>query len=152
ASALEIRSQAPSNTEESDWALAASFPRQNGKDSPIVSDASTGSWLLAVGTWFHTSGHVSGSESWLFARYLEIDAGHLARELDGFFVLIFGDARNREVIVLTDIIGSCHCFRRCFPGSVALSGSSLLLASLGDCKLDWTGCQEYLGTGIIYED
>jgi hypothetical protein len=151
-SALEIRSQVPSKILESDWALAASFPRQNGSGCPLVTDISTGSWLLAVGTWFHSAGHASGDETWLLGRYLEIDTRLLARELEGFFVLIFGDGRTREVIVLTDIVGSCHCFRRFFSSAVALSGSSLLLASLGDCRLDWVGCQEFLDTGIIYED
>jgi hypothetical protein len=151
-SAREIRSQVPSETVESNWALAASFPRQNGSGCPLLTDTSTGSWLLGIGTWFHSDGHASGAESWLLRRYLEMDTGLLARELEGFFVLIFGDARTREVIVLTDIVGSCHCFRRSFSGAIALSGSSLLLASLANCKLDWVGCQEFLGTGIIYED
>lgn len=41
-SALEIRSQVPGKTAESDWALAVSFPRQNGSGSPLVTDASIG--------------------------------------------------------------------------------------------------------------
>jgi len=81
-----------------------------------------------------------------------MDTVQLARELEGFFVLVFGDARTCEVTVLTDIIGSCHCFRRSFAGAIALSGSSLLLASMEDYKLDYVGCQEFLGTGIVYED
>jgi hypothetical protein len=104
-SAREIRSQVPSKTAESDWALAASFPRQNGSGSPLVTDTSTGSWLLVVGTWFHSDGHASGAESWLLRRYLEIDTVLLARELEGFFVLIFGEARTREVVVLEKAIG-----------------------------------------------
>jgi hypothetical protein len=150
--AREIRAQTPSKTVESDWALASSFPRQNGSGSPIVTEDATGSWLLVVGTWFHNDGHASGEEPWLLRRCLEVEPALLARELEGFFVLIFGDARTREVVVVTDIIGSCHCFRRSFSDAIALSGSSLLLASLGDCKLDWIGCQEFLATGIIYED
>ena len=150
--AHEIRSQVPSSTAESEWAWAASFPRQNGSGYPLVTDTSTGSWLLAVGTWFHRDGYASGAESWLLRRYLEIDTVRLARELEGFFVLVFGDARTREVRVLTDIVGSCHCFRRSFSNAMVLSGSSLLLASLGDYKLDWVGCQEFLATGILYED
>jgi hypothetical protein len=150
--AREIRSQVPSSTTESEWACAASFLRQNGSGSPLVTDASTGSWLIAVGTWFHSDGHASGAESWLLRRYLEIDTVRLARELEGFFVLVFGDARTREVLVLTDIVGSCHCFRRSFSGATVLSGSSLLLASLGSFELDPVSCQEFLATGILYED
>jgi hypothetical protein len=150
--AREIRSQVPSSTTESEWACAASFARQNGSGSLIVTDPSTGSWLIAVGTWFHSDGHTSGAESWLLRRYLEIDAIRLAQDLEGFFVLVFGDARTHEVVVLTDIVGSCHCFRRSFSSATVLSGSSLLLAALGDCQLDPVGCQEFLATGILYED
>lgn len=150
--AREIRSQIPSKTAEGGWAFAASFPRQNGSGSPLVSDPQTGSWLLSTGTWFHSEGYASGAESALLRRYLETDAARLGRELEGFFVVIVGDARTREVVVLTDIVGSCQCFRRSLREGIVLSGSSLLLASLGDCKLDRVGCQEFLCTGIVYED
>jgi hypothetical protein len=151
-SARRIKSQSPSKVEESNWGCAASFARQNGSGFPVIADRSTGSWVLASGTWFHSSGYASGAESRLLRRYLEVEAVILARELEGFFVLIFGDGRTREVVVVTDIVGSCHCFWRSFPGAIALAGSSMLLASLAEIKLDWVGCQEFLQTGIIYED
>ncbi len=150
--AREIRAQIPSNSVESDWALAAAFPRQNGSGGEIVTDPETGSWLLSSGTWFHEEGYSSGAESRLLRRYLETDAKRLGRELEGFFVLVIGDARTREVIVITDIIGSCHCFERSLPDGTALSGSSLLLAALGNVHLDSAACQEFAYTGIIYED
>jgi hypothetical protein len=150
--AREIRSQIPSDTWESDWGFAASFPRQNGSGAGIVSDPATGSWLLAIGTWFHCDDRASGAESYLLNRYLEVGAFQLGRELEGFFVLLIGDARIREVIAITDIVGSCHCFRRTVHEGIILSGSSLLLASSGDCTVDWVGCQEFLDTGIIYEE
>ncbi len=137
---------------EIDWAHAASFPRQNGSGTPIVTDQTTGSWLVAIGTWFHTEGYGAGEESQALNRYLEVGANRLARELEGFFVFVIGDARTRETIVLTDLIGSCHCFVRLWKNMVALSGSSLLLAGLGDFNLDPVGCQEFLYTGVIYED
>jgi hypothetical protein len=108
--------------------------------------------LLVVGTWFHADNYGAGSESRLLKRYLEVGAVALGRELEGFFVLVIGDARRRTAIVLTDIVGSCHSFVRSWPRICALSGSSLLLASLGDFRLDTIGCQEFLRTGIIYED
>jgi hypothetical protein len=150
--AQDVRSQNSSGTAESDWALAASFARQNGSGSPAVTDRSTGSWIVAVGTWFHADGYASGAESRLLQRFLTSTAETVAREVEGFFVLIFGDARTREVIVVTDIVGSCHCFQRSLSGATVLSGSSLLLASLEGFKLDWIGCQEFLHTGILYED
>ena len=150
-SAFAISSKPPNDLFESDWASAAIFSQRSG-NSNISSDASTGNWLLAIGAWFHSSEHASGSESWLLRRYMEVGASQIARELEGFFILIFGDAVNREVTVLTDIIGSYHCYIRKFHNAVTLSNSSLLLASLENCKPDLVGCQEFLSTGIIYED
>jgi hypothetical protein len=150
--AREIRGQVPSYSVETEWALAASFPRYNGSGGTLISDAGTGSWILSTGTWFHSEGYSSGAESKLLQRYLEVGATRLARELEGFFVLVFGDARTREIVVVTDIIGSGHCFQRRFDAGTVLSGSSLLLAALESCKLDLTACQEFFCTGIIYED
>ena len=150
--AKHIKSQVPSRIIEIEWAHGASFPRQNGSGTPIVTDQTTGSWLLAIGTWFHTEGYGAGAESQALSRYLEVGANRLARELEGFFVFAIGDARTRETIVLTDLVGSCHCFVRSWKNIVALSGSSLILAGLGDFKLDPVGCQEFLYTGVIYEE
>jgi hypothetical protein len=150
--AREVRAQNPSGTAESDWALAASIARQNGSGMPVVTDSTTGSWVVAVGTWFHHDGYASGAEVHLLQQYLSSSAEKMAGGLEGFFVLIFGDSRTREVVVVTDIVGSCHCFQRSLPSAIALSGSSLLLASLEAFQLDWVGCQEFLHTGIIYED
>jgi hypothetical protein len=150
--AREIRSQNPSQIVESDWGFAASFPRQNGTGGVLVTEPATGSWLLAVGAWFHCDGYASGTESWLLRRYFEVGASQLGRELEGFFVVLIGDARLREVVLITDAIGSCHCFRRLLREGTVLSGSSLLLASLRDCQLDSVGFQEFLNTGVVYED
>jgi hypothetical protein len=152
AAAREVRNQIPRSTVENDWAFAASFPRRNGSGGTLVTDPSSGSWLLASGTWFHSEGYSSGSESQLLRHFLETNGRGLGSELDGFFVLIFGDARTREVVVLTDIVGSCHCFQRSFRDGIALSGSSLILASLESCRLDLVACQEFFCTGIIYEN
>jgi len=150
--AREIRSQGPAKTVQTEWSCAATFARHNSTGGTLASDAKTGSWLLAAGTWFHQDGFASGSESKLLQRYLETGASQLGKELDGFFVLVIGDARTHEVIVLTDIVGSCHAFRRSLSQGTVLSGSSLLLASLHDCELDPLGAQEFLSTGIVYED
>jgi len=147
-----IKFQVPSEIIETGWARAASFPRQNGSGVSIVSDLKSGSWLLATGTWLHADDYGSGAESRLLDRYLEVGAERLGRELEGFFVIVVGDARNREVIVLTDVVGSCHCFSRSWENVTALSGSSLLLAALQAVDLDPVACQEFLYTGIIYED
>jgi hypothetical protein len=147
-----VKLQRSGRTWETEWALAATFPRRNGSGGPLVTDPETGSWLLTIGTWFHADGHGSGDEGRLLRRYLEAGPVRLAQELEGFYVVVIGDGRTRETVVLTDVVGSCHCFAREWGHAVALSGSSLLLAGMGECRLDPVGCQEFLSTGIIYED
>lgn len=141
-----------SGTVDTGFVRAASFARWNGFGSPIITDPQTGSWLLALGTWFHTADYGVGAEGALLERYLAVGAMQLGKELDGFFVIVIGDTHRQETIVLTDIVGSCHCYVRAWQHMVALSGSSLLLAGLGDITLDPIGCQEFLATGILYED
>lgn len=150
--ARQLRGQEPSDFIETAWARAAIFARQNGSGAALAQDAATGSWLFAVGTWFHGDGYATGAEERLLARALEVGAERVAGELEGFFVVVFGDGRAREAAVITDLIGSRHCFARTFDEGVALSASSLLLASLGDATLDAVGCEEFLRTGIVYED
>jgi hypothetical protein len=151
--AKEIRSQAPAQTLETEWSYCASFARLNGSGGALVTDPKTGSWLVAVGTWFHQDAYASGAESRLLQRYLQLDnPGQLGRELEGFFALTFGDSRTRQIFLLTDLLGSCGVFWRALPDGIVLSGSSLLLAALRKCKLDAVGAQEFLNTGVIYED
>lgn len=118
----------------------------------MVDDPQTGTWLLTIGTWFHTDGYGSGSEDHLLTRYLNVGPNRVSREVEGFFVIIVGDPRTREVIVITDVMGSCHCFARSSKLATALSGSSLLLAGLNNFTLDPVACQEFLYTGTMFED
>lgn len=150
--ARALKGQSPNSTVMTPWAYAAFFPRKNSSGTPIATDPATGSWLISIGTWFHDGGYGSGAETRLLARYLEIGANALARELDGFFCVVVGDGRTREVFAITDIAGSCHAFLRRLPDGMALSSSSLLLAALGPTRLDPVGCQEFLYSGVIYED
>ena len=150
--AHSIKGQVPSQTVETEWVYAASFPRLNGSGTPIVFDPEKKNWLLAIGTWFHTDGYGAGSEARLLSRYLQVGSDQLAQELEGFFIIVVGDARVREAIAFTDIVGSCHGFLRSWKHMTALSSSSLLLAGLEDFSLDPSGCQEFLYTGILYED
>jgi len=148
----QVKGQRPSKTVTQEWSFAATFPRRNGSGGPLVTDEETGSWLLTAGTWFHTDGYASGDEGLLLQRFLQVGPDRLGRELEGFFVVICGDARTRETVVLTDVVGSCHCFVRTWGDVLALSSSSFVLAAMEECTLDTVGCQEFLGTGIIYED
>jgi hypothetical protein len=146
-----LKSQRPSRVYGDDFAHAASFARLNGTGAPVTVDSS-GAWVVAVGTWFHSQGFASGSEARLLQRFVESGADRVAGELEGFFVILFGDPRSREVVVITDIIGSCHCFVRTWDGMVAISSSSLHLAVLGDSSLDPIGCQEFMATASMSED
>jgi hypothetical protein len=151
-SARKVLKHESSAVLEGPESCVAAFRRLNGSPVTIASDAHTGAWLSSIGTWFHSGGYASGSNARLLERYLQVGPEKLAEELEGFFVLFVGDPRTHETVLITDIVGSCHCFLRPMPQALAISGSSLLLASLAPCELDQIGCQEYLRTGIIYEN
>jgi asparagine synthase (glutamine-hydrolysing) len=150
--ARHVKSQTPSRVLELEWVRVASFPRTNGSGTPIVSDPETGSWLLAIGSWFHFDNFASGAEPQLLKRYIEVGPNRLAQELEGFFLIVIGDGRTKETLALTDLVGSCHGFVRAWSHGVGLSSSSLLLAGLENVNLDYVSCQEFICTGIIYED
>ena len=147
-----LRNEEPTNMVTSDWVSVCSFQRKNGTGSPIVVDAQTGSWLVACGTWFHQDGYGVGQEDRLLERYLRVGGIRLGQELEGFFVIIVGDQEHNELRVITDIIGSCHAFFRRWNNAVALCNSSLMLACLDRVTLDPIGCQEFLESGVVYED
>jgi hypothetical protein len=73
--------------------------------------------------------------------------------MEGFFTVVAGDGASQEITVITDVVGSCHCFVRQLGESVVISSSSMLLASLGpEVTPDPISCQEFLGMGVVYED
>ena len=148
----QAKSRTTSGTVETDWASAATFARRNGSGTPVLSDAATGSWLIGLGTWFHRSGLGRGDEARLLQHYLEAGGEELAGGLEGFFTIVIGDGRSREVLAVTDIVGSCHCYARSLEHGMALSSSSFALAALAPARLDPVGCQEFLRTGSMYED
>ncbi len=142
----------PAQSVALDCCHVATFPRANGTPTPFVHDERRGMWLVAAGTWFHRDGMASGVERELLARYVDAGAEALASELEGFFCILIGDTNTKHVVVITDIIGSFHVFARPVDGLLTLSGSSLLLAALAPARLDRAGCQEFLRTGIVYDD
>lgn len=150
--ARRIKSLEPKHKAQDACSRIASFARLNGSGGDVVKDQPTGCWLTIVGSWFQGDGYGSGDEPWLLARIIEMTVARVAQELEGFFVLVFCDPRSHEVFVVTDLMGSRHCFIRTVGECVALSTSSLLLAALGDVTPDQLGCEEFLRTGAIYED
>jgi hypothetical protein len=147
-----IKEGKPNGLVETDWVKAISYARLNGSGASITEDPESKSWLITTGTWFHSDGFASGDESRLLARIISCGPERTAKELEGFFVLVYGDARTREVIVITDVIASCHCFFRTIGNCCAISTSSLQLARLAECSLDLIACEEYLRTGVVYEN
>ena len=132
------------------WSYVASGRRRNGSGSPVAMDRESGSWLAVAGTVFHQSGN--NHTEYLLQQYLKVGAVRLAHDLDGFFVIIAGNSGAREVVVISDVVGSLHVYYREFAVGIALSTSSLALAELAAVSLDPVGCQEFLGTGVMYED
>jgi asparagine synthase (glutamine-hydrolysing) len=142
----------PSNGEiTTPYADAASFPRRNGAGAPLVQDAA-GNWLCAVGTWFHADGFATGAEANLLKAFTRHGALRCAHALSGFFVIVIGEARSQTTYVITDLIGSRHAFMRKLPEGIALASSSLLLATLADATPDALAIEEFIRTGVIYED
>jgi hypothetical protein len=138
-------------TFSTDFSHIAVFGGLADADVSIAVDPGSGTWLFTTGTWIHDDPSIV-TDSQLLLRYMHHGPDGLAREMQGFFVVVAGDRRNHRVVVITDLIGSCRAYVRNMVDSVALSGSSLLLAALREAVLDPIGCQEFLGCGIVYED
>ena len=132
--------------------LVTVFERQNSTAGHIASDPATGAWILAQGTWFHNDGYGVGQEERLLRALLGSKTELVARQMEGFFLVAFGSPGNAETTLFTDTMGSCHAYLRHFPEVTAIAGSSLVLAALAPTAADPLGCQEFVQTGISYED
>lgn len=149
--AKELQGQQPVSIARGSGFRAAGFARRDGTGGRVAVDPATGCWALAAGTWFHARGFSSGREPHLIARWLEAGIETVARELDGFFVVVLGDPRTGEAFVITDAVGTHFAFLRSDPDSAVIGGSSLVLAGLGAEEPDPVGVQELLRTGSSYE-
>lgn len=143
---------AVNSSDHSAWRRVAVSPRANGSGGRVVQDPRTDSWLAVAGTWFHGGGFASGEEERLLAEYLAGGAERLARDLEGFFLLLIGDGRLRELIVITDLMGSRHGFVRELEQSAIVSTSLLPLVDLAPATPDPRGCREFLLWGSAFED
>lgn len=145
-----LHGASPTAVYESEHACVASFPRENGTGGVITVDPLTQSWLLTLGSPFHDAGLVGAG---LLARARAVGAERFARELDGPFVVLVGDDQAGEVSLTTDIAGLRHVYATedAEHDLVLLSGSSALLAVLGDAEPDALGSQEFLRTAILFE-
>src|SRR5271167_3117109 len=90
----EMNRRGPDSTLSNGWSFTASYPRLNGSGASIVTDAATGSWLAALGTFFHRCGN--NRPEYLLEQYLASGPEGLVNDLDGFFVMIAGNAASRD--------------------------------------------------------
>jgi hypothetical protein len=131
-------------------ARVSTFARQDGTGGGLAighGDA----WLAAIGTWFHEDGLASGQEAELLQLIHERGLERVAGQLDGAFALVCSQA-NGVVSAVTDLVGECRLYaHRTDEGWWLLSGSSLLLGALTGSDLDLVAAQEFLYTGVIYE-
>jgi len=150
--AQKIKNLSPVFRVESSRIKIFSLPNRVDSISQAYYEESTGEWLIAIGTWFHGSGISCGKEAALLKIIKKADIFHVANELEGSYVLIYGNKNSHSCIIVTDIIGSAHVYIRKIKNGIAISNSSLLLALLEKYTLDLTGCQEFIYTGTIYQD
>jgi asparagine synthase (glutamine-hydrolysing) len=118
----------------------------------LVQDADSGALLLTVGTWFYGQAMGPGDEQRLLQQFLTTSVPEVVNQLQGFFTIVVSDPKMREATVVTDLAGSCHCYIRHIPEGIAVASSPVLLAVLAPWQLDHIACQEFLQTGIMYED
>ncbi len=110
---------------------------------------SFGNRLSIAGTWFHDEAR---DEMGLLELCASRGIDAVVRGLAGFFVLAYFDARAGEAAIVTDLTGSCHAFVRELAGGTVVSTSSLELAGRSPAAIDSLAVEEYLRTGVIYED
>lgn len=147
-----LKGQATLDRTEAMQLGAAVFARRNGTGGEIARDAASNAFLLICGTWLHRDSYGTGAADELLARFLAVGAEQLADELEGFFFLAAAKG-DHELVAITDIAGSHHAFiRQLSDNSFVISGSSLVLGALAPSDIDSVAVQEFIRTGIIYED
>lgn len=128
------------------------FDARASRTPQVARAVDSNTWLMAVGTWFDETGLGIGDEAKLLMRISRDGLPAVMSTLEGFFVLLIGNDVSGEVSVITDLGGSCHCYLRELADGIAISTSSAVLAALGEVQLDPIGAQEFLTTGVIYEE
>lgn len=149
--ARHLKGVTPPTTVETNGALVASFSRRNRNLTAVAADAPSERWLVSSGTWLHVDGFGSGDETRLLEQVSNSSPFDLANKLEGFYTIVIGDSEH-EAFIITDLLGSSHCFIRHARHATLISTSSLLLACLGPADLDPVAVQEFIDTGTIYED
>jgi len=126
-------------------------PGERRPTSPSVGKSNDGSLhVLVAGTWFARDANYSPDVLAQRITYDGVEA--TVATLDGAFALVAFDHRRRAVHVATDVPGTFHVFVAKCRAGWAISTSSACLAATAGSALDPLGAQEFIATGIIYED
>jgi len=136
----------------SSTASLAIAPAKTAPDKRIARSADGQIWIADLGTWLPVPAAAGRDAAWLVEQYRVHGAHALARQLQGFFVLLIVDQRQRQVHVVTDRCGSIHVYWRKLAGGHVVSLSSAVLAMVEKVRLDPIAVHEFVATGIIYED
>ncbi len=130
----------PARAIRSDGLRAAVFARRASERAPELVGSGE-RWSLVSGTCL-----VPEAAKTLLDEGLEAFTTHA----DGAFAIARGDETGAELA--TDPIGTHHVHVRVGRDVTAVAGSALWLAALDEDALDPTACEEFLATGVIYED
>jgi hypothetical protein len=147
-----VKGQSPSHLVDTGYCYISTYPRANGSGGRYFMDERSGDWIATVGTWFHESGFSSDQEEKLLERFSVVGAERLAGEIEGFFLVAVGNGTSREVTVITDVVGTLHCYSREIDGASVICTSSIVLAALADVTVDVVACQEFLQTAAMYDN
>ena len=132
-----------------DWCSVAILQDSGVACAEFGTDANAQRWIAWMGTWFHAEAPTRSSRE-LLELAATRTAARLAQELEGFFTLIVGDERTRQVTVITDRCGSCHVYTASVGSAVWISTSSAALAALSSAAFDVVGVHEFLATGTVF--
>jgi hypothetical protein len=134
----------------------AVFPRQKANATAgIVWIESQGrkGWICGAGTWFWEGLTGEAALRGLGLRLASSDSSieSILSSVDGHFSVAMALRDPKEIVVVTDRLGTLHVYESCIRTERVLSTSSLVLAHLGKCSWDPLGCREFLATGNIFE-
>lgn len=133
-------------------ASLAVAPAAKSQSMGITRSADGQVWIADFGMWLPVPAKSGCDATWLIEQYLAHGVESLAQRVQGMFVLVVVDLRQRRVHVITDQCGSIHVYCRKLADGYAVSLSSAALAMLGKGQLDPVAVHEFIATGIIYED
>jgi hypothetical protein len=130
------------------------FPRLKAKSCDVVrSNICSTQWIVGIGTWFYQgeSGEAGLRKLLDDPRFTRDLPDECLQELDGQYVLAYGDCESGELVVITDRLGISHIYAANIGPTKVFSTSSLILAALVRADWDPEGCRQFIASGNIFE-